>query len=219
MKHCLNYLFAVVCAGLCCSCQSTEPEDMAAWYRKEGERLDAEARNKYKAKSFDAFVNGPGYRGSRDIWRGPAIQLHDPANSRVEVLLNEQRGRLYIGNRVAMDFPLCSGRVGGSETPRGTFRISQKEREEYRSNLYGSFIDPATERVVKSGVSVRDVPPPGTVFRGAEMPYWMRFNGAVGMHVGSVHRDAASHGCVRIPVEACSILYDKLAVGSLVIVK
>lgn len=219
MRTCLAVCLLPVCLVAACQQAATPSVATREWYRTEGDRLDAAAKNQYKAKSFTDFVNSPTYRGSRDIWRGGAIQLYDPAHSRVEVLLKEQRGRLYIQNRIAMDFPLCSGRVGGSETPTGTFRISQKCREEYRSNLYGSFVNPATDAVVKSGVSSSDVPPAGTVFKGAEMPYWMRFNGAIGMHVGSVHRDAASHGCVRVPVEACSILFEKLGVGSVVIVK
>ena len=59
----------------------------------------------------------------------------------------------------------------------------------------------------------------GATFRGTLMPYWMRFNGAIGMHTGVVQRDGASHGCVRVPEEACSVLFEKLAVGSKVIVK
>lgn len=198
---------------------SCQQQKTVNWYRAEGERLDAEARNKVVVKGFDAFVRSPLYRQSRDIWRGSAVNLYNPAQSYVEVLLSEQRGRLYIEGRVAMDFPLCSGRVGGMETPKGTFRISQKVKEEYRSNLYGSFVDAATGRIVKSGVSSSDAAPAGTVFKGAEMPYWMRFNGAIGLHVGNVYRTEDSHGCVRVPVEACRILFEKLAVGSRVIVK
>ena len=198
------------------SCQEYKSPN---WYRMEGDRLEAAASNTIVPRGLDAFINSPGYRGSRDIWRGPAINQYAPSNTYVEVLLEQQRGRLYINNRVAMDFPLCSGRVGGMETPRGTFRISQKVRSEYRSNLYGSFVDARTGSVVRSGASSSDAAPLGSVFKGAEMPYWMRFNGAIGMHVGAVHREGASHGCVRIPIEACSIIFDKVAVGTKVIVR
>lgn len=206
--------FAAVAAFTACQQQNT-----AEWYRAEGDRLETAARNTIVAKGFDAFVRSPGYRYSRDIWRGPAVNLYNPSRSWVEVLLAEQRGRLYIEGRVAMDFPLCSGKPGGMETPKGTFRISQKVRSDYRSNLYGSFVDAATGRIVRSGATASDTAPAGTVFRGASMPYWMRFNGAIGMHVGNVYRNEDSHGCVRVPVEACSILFEKLAVGSKVIVK
>lgn len=167
--------------------------------------------------SHAQFVASSQYRMSRDFWRGPALSMHDPANSYVEILLAVQRGRLSIRNQVAMDFPICAGEGGENETPRGSFRISQKVRD-YQSNLYGSFVD-SSGRVVRSGACSRDKAPEGARFRGASMPYWMRFNGAVGMHVGRVYRYGASHGCVRVPVEACSILFSKLAIGSRVIVK
>lgn len=186
-------------------------------YYRTGDELEEEARGKRVPRTFEAFISGPGYTESRDMWRGAAIEQYAPRKSRVEILLREQRGRLYINDQVAMDFPICSGRVGGSETPCGTFRISQKERE-HRSSIYGSFVD-AQDNIVSSGVTAGQKAPKGTRFRGSSMPYWMRFNGAIGMHVGNVYREEASHGCVRVPVEACSILFDKLEVGSTVIVK
>jgi len=193
------------------ACQHT-PEDM---YRT-GDELEAVAKNKRVARTFEEFIASPNYRESRDMWRGGTLERYDPRHSRVEVLLGVQRGRLYINNEIAMDFPICSGRYGGHETPRGSFRISQKERD-YRSNLYGSFVN-ANGDYVKSG-RVTDRAPAGTRFKGAAMPYWMRFNGSIGLHVGNVYRDGESHGCVRVPEEACSILFEKLSVGSSVIVK
>ncbi len=182
-----------------------------------GDAMERATKNKKLGRSFEAFIASPNYRNSRDFWRGRALERHDPAHSRVLVLLDEQRGRLYINGQIAMDFPVCTGRVGGSETPRGRFRISEMKRE-HRSSLYGSFVDSA-DRIVKGGVRSSDRAPKGSHFRGALMPYWMRFNGAVGMHVGTVLREGDSHGCVRVPVEACSILFDKLAVGSVVEVR
>ena len=180
-------------------------------------KAEPAAQPKQVARSFEAFISGPGYRNSRDMWCGRALQEYNPKRSRVEVLLSEQRGRLYINDRIAMDFPVCSGRVGGYETPTGTFRITQKELE-HRSSLYGSFVG-AGDAVVRADAKSSDKAPTGARFKGALMPYWMRFNGAIGLHVGNVYRSGESHGCVRVPVEACRILYDKLAVGSVVIVK
>lgn len=189
------------------------PED--AYLR--GAELEKASRNKRVARTFEQFISSPTYNQSRDMWRGAAIQDYNPRKSRVLILLKEQRGRLYINDRIAMDFPICSGRVGGHETPRGTFRITEKKRE-HRSSSYGSFVD-ANNVVVQGDAKSWQRAPKGTHFKGASMPYWMRFNGAVGMHVGSVYRSGASHGCVRVPPEACSILFEKLAVGSAVIVK
>lgn len=213
MKRLCLMLLLLLAAAAC----TQSPEARTAHWRAEGDRLEREAKNKRVSFTFEDFIADPGYRDSRDIWRGAAIEQYDPAHSEVVVLLAEQRGRLYINGQIAMDFPVCSGRVGGKETPKGTFRISQKVRD-YSSNTYGSFVN-AEGRTVKGNIAVSDARPAGTHFKGAPMPYWMRFNGAIGMHVGNVHRESASHGCVRVPEEACSILFSKLAVGSKVTVK
>lgn len=214
MKTTSLLLLAAATAALLSACQS--PEARLRDLRAEGDRLEAASKNKKLAYTFEDFIASEHYRETRDMWRGAAIEQYNPANSYVEILLEEQRGRLYINGQIAMDFPVCSGRFGGKETPKGTFRISQKQRD-YRSNRYGSYVD-VNERFVKGDAEAGKPGPAGTHFLGASMPYWMRFNGAIGMHVGNVHRDAASHGCVRVPEEACSILFSKLAVGSKVIV-
>lgn len=213
----MKYLGIAFALGLA-ACQQMTPAELQAYYEAEGDRLEEITRHVRMAYTFEDFIANPEYRYTRDMWRGGALEGYNPANSHVEVLLEEQRGRLYINGTIAMDFPVCSGRVGGTETPKGTFRITQKVKE-YRSNRYGSFMSRDGEQVVARNVSASDVPPEGAVFEGADMPYWMRFNGAIGMHVGDVHRESRSHGCVRVPEEACRILFEKLAVGSKVIVK
>ena len=209
----LCLIFSLAVAG----CQMS-PEQLQAYYEAEGDRLEEATRHVRLAYTFEDFIANPEYRHTRDMWRGGALEQYDPARSHVEVLLEEQRGRLYINGTIAMDFPICSGRIGGAETPKGSFCITQKVKE-YRSNRYGSFVSADGQRVVERNVSADDVPPEGAVFEGADMPYWMRFNGAIGMHVGDVYRHGNSHGCVRVPEEACRILFEKLTVGSKVIVK
>lgn len=208
----LGLIIPVACL-LSCQTQPQTPVD----YRRAGDELELATKNKRVARTFEEFIASPGYIDSRDMWRGRALEQYNPGKSRVEILLAEQRGRLYINGEIAMDFPVCSGRIGGHETPRGSFRITEKELD-HRSSIYGSFVD-ANESVVKRQVTSNQKPPAGAHFQGTSMPYWMRFNGAVGIHVGSVYRTEASHGCVRVPPEACSILFEKLAVGSQVIVK
>lgn len=220
MKRCLVAVVPFLVA--CQQVAEKTPEEIRAQarahYEAEGCRLELLTKNVQKAYTYEAFIAHPEYRTTRDIWRGDALKQYKPSRSRVEILLLEQRGRLYINDSIAMDFPICSGRVGGHETPKGTFRISQKIRD-YRSNRYGSFVTRESSRIVQRDVSSSDARPKGTVFKGAPMPYWMRFNGAIGMHVGDVYRQGASHGCVRVPEEACSTLFEKLEVGSKVIVK
>lgn len=183
-----------------------------------GDEWEAATKNVKLSYTFEDFIASPGYRSSRDYWRGAALEKTDPSHSHVEILLKEQRGRLYINGVIAMDFPVCTGRIGGSETPKGTFRITEKKRE-HRSSRYGCFVD-ADDNLVKANVTSSDTPPPGTHFKGSLMEYWLRFNGAVGLHVGNViEREGQSHGCVRMPIEPSEILFKKLDIGSKVIVK
>ena len=211
MKSSICSLVALVLLGAC-----SQTPTMESLIRT-GDQLDAEARNKRVARTFEQFIASPNYRFSRDVWRGAAIEWYAPSQTRVEILLDQQRGRLYIKNQIAMDFPACTGKSGTHDTPKGQFRISEKKLE-HRSTLYGSYVDAAGD-VVKGGAHSSDKAPAGTTFRGTKMPYWMRFNGAIGMHTGTVLRDGDSHGCVRIPPEACSIIFEKTTVGTPVIVK
>ena len=84
---------------------------------------------------------------------------------------------------------------------------------------YIRFVD-ADDNLVQAGVTSSEKPPAGAFFKGSKMDHWMRFNGAIGIHVGNiVERDSLSHGWVRLPVEPAEILFSKLDVGSKVIVK
>ena len=213
----MNCRLKALAVFLVSACQQS-PEALQSYYAAEGDLLEEATRHVRKAYTFEDFIAHENYRETRDMWRGAALEQYNPAGSHVEILLEEQRGRLYISGVIAMDFPICSGRIGGQETPAGTFRISQKVKE-YRSNRYGAFMSADCSKIVQRNVTASETPPKGAVFEGADMPYWMRFNGAIGIHVGDVHRESKSHGCVRVPEEACSILFEKLSIGSKVIVR
>ena len=212
MKKLLLLLPLVACLGIN-ACRTSSVD-----YYRLGDEWEEASKNVKVGYTFEDFIASPGYRSSRDFWRGAALQQTDPANSHVEILLKEQRGRLYINGQIAMDFPVCTGSTGGSETPKGSFRITEKKRE-HRSSRYGCFVD-AEDNLLQTDVTSTDTPPPGGHFKGSLMEYWMRFNGAVGLHVGNIiERDGQSHGCVRLPIEPSEILFEKLDVGSRVIVK
>lgn len=165
---------------------------------------------------YEQFIHSEGYRTSRDIWKNDEqLAMANGRNSEVHIMRELQRGRLFVNGKIAMDFPICSGK-GSQKTPSGTFRISQKAKE-YHSNLYGAVLD-ASGNIVNAGATPSSSVPKGGRYVPAEMPYWMRFNGAIGMHVGNVYREENSHGCVRVPQEACAVLFEKLSTGSIVIV-
>jgi lipoprotein-anchoring transpeptidase ErfK/SrfK len=46
------------------------------------------------------------------------------------------------------------------------------------------------------------------------MPYWMRINGGIGLHVGFVPDQPASHGCIRVPASIQPLIFSKVGVGT-----
>ncbi len=140
----------------------------------------------------------------------------NPVNTSVLISLSKQRAYLLVNGEIAIDTPISSGKSKGM-TQSGKFKITEKDAD-HRSNIYGNFVD-SEGRVVRGGVSVKiDSAPSGTHFVGAPMLYFMRFNGAVGMHVGHLPGYPASHGCVRMPPEIAPLFYKNVQHGTSVTV-
>ena len=140
-----------------------------------------------------------------------------PDNSRVRVSLSKQRAYLLMGDEIVIESPISSGKRA-RPTPQGSFHVLEKDKD-HRSNIYGNFVD-SSGRIVRSGVSSRiDSAPSGTHFEGAPMTWFMRLTDeGVGMHVGILPGYAASHGCIRMPSVAAKMFYDKVKVGTPVVV-
>jgi lipoprotein-anchoring transpeptidase ErfK/SrfK len=135
---------------------------------------------------------------------------------KIVISLGEQRAYLYRDGKVAAVSRISSGKPG-HRTPTGSFRVSQKNAD-HRSSIYGAYVK--NGKVLKPDVDNRKDPrPSGAKFVGAPMPYFMRFNGAIGMHSGHVPKYPASHGCVRLPRRHANRFYHAAELGTPVIVK
>src|SRR4029453_3902008 len=98
-----------------------------------------------------------------------------PDNVHVRVSLPKQRAYLMVGEEIAADSPISSGRAGHG-TPRGNFSVLEKNAD-HRSSLYGDFVD-RSGRVVRAGISAKiDSAPSGTHYVGAPMRWFMRLTG------------------------------------------
>ncbi len=140
-------------------------------------------------EAYQSFRSRSDYPRTYDTWRDPDA-LSSVGKFLVVISLSSQRGLLIVGDRPAMDFPVCTGRGSRHATPTGFFRISQKDRY-HRSNLYH-----------------------------ASMPFFMRLtNDGVGLHVGNVLRIPASHGCIRMQRDACQTLFTILPIGTEVVIR
>jgi lipoprotein-anchoring transpeptidase ErfK/SrfK len=132
--------------------------------------------------------------------------------ARINIDLGEQRAYFYKGGELVGVSPVSTGREG-YRTPAGNFSVVSKNAD-HISGLYGNFVD-ADGNVVQSDVGVRThQPPPGARFQGAPMPYYVRFNGGIGMHAGYLPGYPASHGCVRLPKHIAAQFYNNVEIGT-----
>ena len=144
---------------------------------------------------------------------GGVLARVTPDNAHVIVSLTKQRAYLMIGEEIAIDSPISSGKRGHT-TPNGSFTVLEKDKD-HRSSLYGDYVD-SKGRTVRAGISARiDSAPSGTHYVGASMKWFMRLTGeGVGMHVGILPGYPASHGCIRMPEPAAAQFYSHVKVGT-----
>lgn len=142
-------------------------------------------------------------------WDGDGVS-GDPS---IIIDLSEQTASFYKGSKLVGVSAISTGREGYG-TPVGSYRIMEK-KVDYASNQYGDYVDAAGNVVVRNVGLGKDPMPPGTSFRGAPMPYWMRLTGGgVGMHRGFLPGVPDSHGCIRMPEKMVKIFFANAPVGT-----
>jgi len=129
----------------------------------------------------------------------------------VKISLTEQRAYFYKNGLLVGISQLSTGREG-LNTPVGHFSIIQKDKD-HVSTKYGDFVDDAGT-VIKPNVAIGDPKPPGTHFKGAPMPYFMRIVDGVGMHAGYLPGFPASHGCIRMPEFMAENFFKSVSTGT-----
>lgn len=134
-----------------------------------------------------------------------------PAYS-IEIDLGTQRAYLLHEGREIAESPISSGRPDHL-TATGNFEVIQKDLNHF-SNLYGMIVDASTGKVVKAGADSAMPVPKGCKFVPAAMKWFMRFDGAAGMHAGILPGYAASHGCIRMPASKAELFYNTVDVGT-----
>jgi len=155
----------------------------------------------------------PAKKQSSGSWQGDGMN----GAPSIVIDLGTQEAIFYKGGQVAGVSPISSGREGYA-TPTGNYRIIQKNRD-HVSNLYGNYVDSGGNIVVKNVGIMEDPRPPGTRFKGAPMPYFMRIVGGVGMHAGYLPGVPDSHGCIRLPEEMAAIYFANAPTGTPVAVR
>jgi lipoprotein-anchoring transpeptidase ErfK/SrfK len=160
----------------------------------------------YLGGAYGAVPAGPP-RDTISYWDGDGMS----GKPSVKISLGEQRAYFYKSGQLVGISQLSTGREG-LNTPKGQFSIIQKDKD-HVSTKYGDFVDGAGT-VVKGNVAIGDPKPPGSHFKGAPMPYFMRIVDGVGMHAGYLPGYPASHGCIRMPEFMAENFFRSLSTGT-----
>jgi len=108
---------------------------------------------------------------------------------RIEIDLAAQTAQLFVDDVAEEAVPISSGRKGYA-TPKGEFVVSNKHRH-WRSTLYGS-----------------------------SMPFYLRLScRAFGLHAGHLPGYPASHGCIRLNKKDAQNFFERVPVGTVVVIK
>ncbi|MGB7791048.1 MAG: L,D-transpeptidase family protein [Terrimicrobiaceae bacterium] len=142
------------------------------------------------------------------FWRGSEVS----GAPSIVIDLGAQKAFFYKAGKLVGMSPISSGREG-YRTPTGRFSIIQKDRD-HLSTLYGDYVDSSGNVVVRNVGVMEDPKPPGTSFRGAPMPYFMRIHGGVGMHAGYLPGVPDSHGCIRLPLRMAQVFFSNAPHGT-----
>ncbi|MBQ2379557.1 MAG: L,D-transpeptidase, partial [Akkermansia sp.] len=173
----------------------------------------------YEISSYEYFVSHLYYLETAVAYRDEALMAKADASCPVYICLSQQRGRLYVDGKVALDWPVSTGKEN-TPTSRGRFVILEKKKE-HSSGRFGEILDADGKVVEADADSRKHTVPPGGKWKGADMPNWMRLTDfGIGMHTGVVVPGMRlSHGCIRLPHNISTILFETLALNSRVYVQ
>ena len=147
-------------------------------------------------------------RDTVSYWDGD----HANGSPSIKISLGEQRAYFYKGGELVGVSQLSTGREGKNTSP-GTYRIIGKDVN-HASSLYGDYVDDAGNVVMPNIELGKDPKPPGTHYKGASMPYYMKIAPGFGLHAGYLPGYPASHGCIRMPEFMAEDFFRSVSVGT-----
>lgn len=168
---------------------------------------------------YEQFVfRNANYPAVMEVYLDDALLERADAKCPILICLSQQRGRLYVDNQVAADWPVSTG-ADTHPTPTGSYRVRFKEKE-HASNRYGKMYNAEGKCINRNADAFTEQIPEGGRFEGSPMPNWMRLTSdGVGMHTGKVvPGKRLSHGCIRLPHVVSTMLFDIVEYGTRVII-
>lgn len=164
---------------------------------------------------YEKFVlRSKKYPTVMEVYLDDALLAQANPKSPIVICLSQQRGRLYVGDQVAADWPVSTG-ADTHPTPTGRFKVRLKKKE-HASNRYGKMYNAKGKCINDNADAFTEQVPEGGRFEGSAMPNWMRLTSdGVGMHTGRVRAGMRlSHGCIRLPHVVACMLFDIVELGT-----
>lgn len=161
-----------------------------------GNRLNKKDEIEYLEDAFKSGVkeiHTPSYTHEA-LYKGE----NDIGDTYIEVDLTEQTMYYYEKGEIIIETPIVSGNIrSGHKTPARVCYVYNKQ----------------TDRILRG---------PGYA---SPVDFWMPVNGAIGIHDatwrssfgGEIYKTNGSHGCINTPYDAMVTLYDKVEIGTPVI--
>lgn len=161
-----------------------------------GNKLDQKAEVAYLKEAFEnkvSEVHTPVY-SQMALYQGK----NDIGDTYIEVDMTEQMMYYYEDGEIMIETPIVSGDIKtGHKTPARVCYVYNKQ----------------TDRILRG---------PGYA---SPVDYWMPVNGSIGIHDatwrnqfgGEIYKTNGSHGCINTPYEAMETLYEKVEIGTPVV--
>ena len=145
-------------------------------------------------------------------------------NTRIKIDVSEQRLRLLVNGKVALDSPCTTGARKKFEpntkiyrdkhTPTGTYKVREKIADK-RSTIFGDLyrngkkIYHGDRRKYRGSWK-------GVKYVGASLKHWMRLtSGGIGLHASKyVKRYPGTNGCIRLPYHVAKTVFKKVKNGT-----
>ena len=140
------------------------------------------------------------------------------ASATVRISLSEHRLRVFNDGALAVDCPVAHGRIA-APSPEGTFSITAKQTI-VKGLDYGHILDRAGRVLLRGVFSKLDAIPPGATFDPASPKCAFRLSddGPL-IFAGEATGAATSDGSIVIPDRVASFLFEKIEVGTKVIIE
>jgi lipoprotein-anchoring transpeptidase ErfK/SrfK len=196
--------------------------------RKKPRKSQSKAATKHPKHSIKTYADFRKYTHYPKTYRvfkdSKLLARANGRNTQIKIDVSEQRMKMYVGGKVALDSPCTTGAkrklepntktIRNKSTPKGSFRITEKLADK-RSTIFGDMYkngkkiyhgDRRKYRGTKKGVK----------FVGASLRNWMRLTSSgIGLHASKyVKRYPASNGCVRLPYKVANVVFQKVKSGT-----